>query len=169
MTATAIDWPALRFGPVNLWTVTPLFRQEIKHMAKQGTAADIKRFVGYTTPDGITFATLKDANQHVIDEKTKAALQQAFGSVTPASDKSGQITADDRDNFVLHVDEIPAFLFAHREQILAAFKQEVRMRAKPAGATPRKPRADKSPKQPAAPQVDPSLTVSARDEEMQAL
>ena len=96
-------------------------------MATARTTADIKRFTGFIAPDGSTHDTLKKATDHTRELKIKEALQQ-FANIEAAVDTG--VSHDDRDNTVVFADDMPSFLFAHQEAILAAFNQEVLLRKK---------------------------------------
>jgi len=121
--------------------------------------ADIVKFSGFKTADGRTFPTQKEATQHIIDTKAKAALEAfaeaAFAAVAQGSDEDnrdyeiriaalgfsdieGQYTAISKG-------DLATFLFLNKTAILAAFKQEVRMRAEKKPRDPNAPvRARKS-------------------------
>jgi hypothetical protein len=97
--------------------------------------ADIKKFVGYTAIDGSAHDTLKSATDYTRDYKIKEALK-SFSAFD--SSKAG-VTVDSDGDSAVFVEELPEFLFAHREAIMAAFKQDVNMR-KPRTLTPKKPK-----------------------------
>lgn len=95
--------------------------------------ADIRKFSGFIAPDGTAHASLAAATVHTRNLKTKQALtgfaETLVGSVDLSSDESG--------NPVIYPDELPDFLIANRDVILAAFNQEVNMRS-PRGSRKKK-------------------------------
>ena len=89
--------------------------------------ADIKKFTGYVAQDGSTHNSLKAATDHARDLKIKAALED-FNLVTNAANAG--VVEDERGNAVIYAGDLPAFLFAHKADILAAFNQDVLTRKK---------------------------------------
>jgi hypothetical protein len=100
---------------------------------KLKSTADIRKFTGFLAPDGSTHETVKKAIEYTRDLKVKEALAD-FGLVTPESSEG---VSDGENGYVIHVENLPAFLAAHRADIELAFNQEVSMRSprKPKGAS----------------------------------
>lgn len=91
--------------------------------------ADIKKFTGFIAPDGSTHDTIKKATEYTKNLKVKEALAATLGeSITPATHGSS-VSQDDRDMFVVYPRNMPDFLLENREMILAAFNQDVTLRA----------------------------------------
>lgn len=100
-----------------------------KPKIKNNVVADIRRFTGFIAPDGTTHDSIKKATDYTRDLKIKAALAD-FALVIPGANEG--VTTDDEDgrgNPVIYVEDLPAFLLAHKADILAAFAQDVLMRA----------------------------------------
>ena len=99
--------------------------------------ADIRKFTGFIAPDGSTHDTIGKATAHTRNLKVKEALQKQFGNVTPGT-HGNSVSQDDRDNFVIYPEQLPEFLFTHRDAIAACFKQDVKLREsrKPKASAP---------------------------------
>lgn len=95
--------------------------------------ADIRKFTGFITPDGSTHDTLKKATDHTKELKIKAALAD-FALVTQETNPG--VTENALGSSIIFVSNLPAFLLAHREDILAAFNQDVTLRAPRTKKTP---------------------------------
>lgn len=104
-------------------------------------ATQIRKINGFKTPDGQVHDTLKDAQQHVKDQATKAALKDFVLSIndnTPhvygtAGGEPLRIFLDTPDDLEGGLID---FLFEHREQVLAALQPKVEIRQR----APRKPK-----------------------------
>jgi hypothetical protein len=96
-----------------------------KPKIKNNATADIRRFTGFLAPDGSTHESLKKATDYTRDLKIKAALAD-FALVTSANPG---VTEDERGSTVIYAEDLPIFLLAHKADILAAFAQDVLMRA----------------------------------------
>lgn len=96
--------------------------------------ADIKRFTGFIAPDGSTHDTIKKATEYTRELKIKEALAD-FALVLPEVNVG--VAKDGAGNHAVYVSDLPAFLLAHKDDIQAAFNQDVLLRA------PRKKRAAK--------------------------
>ena len=88
--------------------------------------ADIKRFTGFIAPDGTTHDNLKKATEYTQRLKIKEALAE-FSKVIPEVNPG--VTETDSGYVGVLAGDIPVFLLAHKDDILAAFNQEVLMRA----------------------------------------
>lgn len=97
-----------------------------KAKIKTNPVADIKRFTGFIAPDGSTHDSIKKATDYTRELKIKAALAD-FALVT--SHNPGVSETDAVGGNAVYVEDLPAFLLAHRADILAAFNQDVLMRA----------------------------------------
>lgn len=91
-------------------------------------AGGFKTVTKVTAPDGTLHDTKAAAIQHMKDKKVREALED-FQKLTPAT-SMGVSQVDGSDAFVVFVDDLPQFLFAHRADILAAFNQDVPVRKK---------------------------------------
>lgn len=96
--------------------------------------ADIKKFTGYIAPDGSTHDTIKKATDYTRELKIKEALALFKGTLNEDSCWVGS----DGQGPVVCADDLPAFLYANKDAIIAAFNPEVLLRA------PRKKREAKS-------------------------
>lgn len=91
-----------------------------------GVAADIKRFTGFIAPDGSTHDSIKKATDYTRELKIKEALAE-FLKVTPETNPG--VNKDPHGELAIYVHTLPDFLFHHKADILAAFNQDVLMRA----------------------------------------
>jgi len=94
-------------------------------MSKAKPSADIRRFTGFIAPDGTTHDSIKKATDHTRDLKIKAAL--ADFALVALEVNEGVSTHE--GHLVIFTEDLPAFLLAHKADILAAFNQDVLMRA----------------------------------------
>lgn len=98
--------------------------------------ADIEKFTGYKAIDGSTHKTAKAAILHTREVKIKTALASTFK--LPIANATG-VTELATGERVVFGQDVPDFLYANRDAISAAFKQDVSLRAprtkkaKPAG------------------------------------
>lgn len=111
--------------------------------------ADIKKFSGYTAIDGKPFDTLKGATDYSREIKVKLALETSFSEGSFHACDTG-VCEDERGGTVIYPEAMPAWLYANRVAIMAAFKQDVLMRA------PRKPRDPAAPPRAAKVKVVPA-------------
>jgi hypothetical protein len=101
--------------------------------------SDVKRFTGFIAIDGSTHTSQKSAVDHSRVVKVASALDAlaeavlAFDVTSSDVQKHG-IASSDVGN-VIHAEDLPFFLAAHREQIMAAFTQDVLTRKKRAKKT----------------------------------
>lgn len=98
---------------------------------KSKAIADIRKFTGFIAPDGTTHDTLKKATEYTRYLKVKLALAD-FALVSQETNVG--VSQTDEGSAVVFTTDLPAFLLAHREDILAAFNQDVSLRA------PKKPK-----------------------------
>lgn len=106
--------------------------------------AEVKKFSGYTAIDGSAHNTKKEAIEYSRDIKIKAALDAIVtGFVAKNPDESGGYFVPELGVAALLESNLATWLTENRVTLLAAFNQDVKMRA---------PRA---PKKPAAPPAAP--------------
>jgi hypothetical protein len=95
--------------------------------------SDIKKFTGFIAPDGTTHTTMQKATAYTLDLKIKLALED-FKLVTNAT--SAGVSEDDAGSAAIYPEDLPLFLFAHKADIMAAFKPEVTTRKKRVAKVP---------------------------------
>ena len=88
--------------------------------------SDIKKFTGFIAPDGSTHNTMQKATAYTLDLKIKQALAD-FAVINTEANVG---VTEDNGTFIVCAEDMPAFLFAHKADILAAFKPEVTTRKK---------------------------------------
>lgn len=148
MTDSKLKWEELRLPPINLWSAPKVYgprgRSETadtdfsttgvnttmtETTAKPTLANEVKKFTGFIAVDGSTHKTVKEAMDHSRAVKTKAALTAiAEGVLASQPNDAMGVSSDESGSSVIYPEDLPTFLSAHREAILAAFNQEVRMR-----------------------------------------
>lgn len=95
--------------------------------------SDIKKFTGFIAPDGTTHTTMQKATAYTLDLKIKQGLED-FKLANPET--SAGVSESDSGAIVIFVEDLPTFLFAHRADIMAAFKPEVTTRKKRVAKAP---------------------------------
>lgn len=88
-------------------------------------AGGFKKVTKVAAPDGSLHDSHKAAVEHMREVFTKEALAQ-FASLDPSDENV--VHVDDRGNACVYVDQLPAFLLAHRASILVALNQQVPVR-----------------------------------------
>lgn len=83
--------------------------------------SDVKKFTGFIAIDGSTHTTLKSATEHSRQVKVQKALEFKFAkmAVIGEEDEPGSAGVD-----------LPTFIYANRDEILACLNQEVLTRKK---------------------------------------
>ncbi len=90
--------------------------------------ADIKRFTGFIAPDGTTHSSLTAATNYTRELKIKEALAE-FASIKSEDTPEFQTGIDAAGDQIIRVEDLPLFLRVYKDKILAAFNQDVQMRA----------------------------------------
>lgn len=92
--------------------------------------ADVKKFTGFIAIDGSTHTTSKSAVEHSRQVKIQKALADKFSGMCVDS----LIATETPEDFV----DLPTFIYANRDSILACLNQDVLTRKK---RTPNKAKA----------------------------